>query len=492
MRTCFLVTQKWCRVFLDEPVSHGFLKKTQKHNIGSPNIQNIRCQFFGSHWMFHKFLFLESSCQASLETCPFLLPQSDSGNCLVSASLISTPNPTRYGTYELELCTRNLQTFKKKTSGSENLLSPLIHDPAWLHSHGVARLQLRPKNKYSSWWFNNAPIFKLLPARKNVCRKLRITVVDFTMITMDVGTLNISSTSPAEGWQRSLAKNTTLPASSALTQARMTASHRVTQETLSKGRSKEEAIGASPVAAQRSSNRVFRSDTSWPTRIVFFTSDVSWMAESPDLGTNTSESLQLNVLVPMRIGLPEPLPKLPESFSRSNQNIHHFTEFYRPYDIGWHPNSKYHPPHHQYNLETQKKSAKSGFSPKANLLLKRCELESQSFATSSCPPSPVDVQERNNWCCRSLPLEPPSQPEKSGPVTPQRLRAGWMTAGLQTVFILRRELLLQCWKAKVTEMHQKKKDFSPCLESTRWHPLTGQVTLFQRAKETRPASWISK
>ena len=150
MRTCFLVTQKWCRVFLDEPVSHGFLKKTQKHNIGSPNIQNIRCQFFGSHWMFHKFLFLESSCQASLETCPFLLPQSDSGNCLVSASLISTPNPTRYGTYELELCTRNLQTFKKKTSGSENLLSPLIHDPAWLHSHGVARLQLRPKNKYSS------------------------------------------------------------------------------------------------------------------------------------------------------------------------------------------------------------------------------------------------------------------------------------------------------------------------------------------------------
>lgn len=90
------VTQKWCRVFLDEPVSHGFLTKTQKHNIGSPNIQNIRCQFFGSHWMFCKFLFLQSSCQASLETCPFLLPQSDSGNCLVSASLISNPNPIRY------------------------------------------------------------------------------------------------------------------------------------------------------------------------------------------------------------------------------------------------------------------------------------------------------------------------------------------------------------------------------------------------------------
>lgn len=380
MRTCFSHT-KMVSGCLDEPVSHGFLKKTQKHDIGSPNIQNIRCQFFGSHWMFRKFLFLQSSCQASLETCPFLLPQSDSGNCLVSASLISTPNPIRYGTYELELCTRNLQTFKK-TSGSENLLSPLIHDPAWLHSHGVARQQLRPKKKYSSWWFNNASIFKLLPARKNVCRKLRITVVDFTM---DVGTLNISSTSPAEGWQRSLAKNTTLPAPSALTQARMTASHRVTQETLSKGRSKEEAIGASPVAAQRSSNRVFRSDTSWPTRIVFFTSDVSWMAESPDLGTNTSESLQLNVLVPMRIGLPEPLPKLPESFSRSNQNIHHFTEFYRPYVIGWNQNSKYHPPHHQYNLETNKNGAKSGFSPKANLLFKRCELESQSLQPQVAP-----------------------------------------------------------------------------------------------------------
>lgn len=328
-------------------------------------------------------------------------------------------------------------------------------------------------------------MFKLLPARKNVCRKLRITVVDFTMITMDVGTLNISSTSPAEGWQRSLAKNTTLPAPSALTQARMTASHRVTQETLSKGRSKKEAIGASPVAAQRSSNRVFRSDTSWPTRIVFFTSDVSWMAESPDLGTNTSESLQLNVLVPMRIGLPEPLPKLPESFSRSNQNIHHFTDHMSLVEIKI-PNITPPPPVQPGN---QQKWCKIRFFSKGESFIQTLRVGVTKFATSSCPPSPVDVQERNNWCCRSLPLEPPSN-GKSGAVTPQRLREGWMTAGLQTVFILRRELLLQCWKPKVTEMHPKKKDFSPCLESTRWHPLTGQVTLFQRAKETRPASYI--
>ena len=217
------------------------------------------------------------------------------------------------------------------------------------------------------------------------------------------------------------------------------------------------------------------------------------------LGTNTSESLQLNVLVPMRsAGELEPM-KLPETFRKPTQEATETSTDQTktsplpgqrhgwPYVIAWNQNSNYHTTQ-QHNLSKDKL-----FKRKKQTVQKSCSRQrlgitqavGEFWESQSCnlniPPSPVNVQEHNNWCCRSLPVAPPSNGGKSR-WTPT-VTGSVKERGLQTVFILRGELLLgKCWNKNHWNA-RKKKRIRPCLESTGWHPLTGQVTLFQKTRK---------